>query len=288
MLKKRIIGVVIVKDQINVQSIEFKKYLPIGSPAISVEYLNDWGIDEIILLDISASKKGKKPDFEKILSLSKYCGVPLCVGGGIKEIDDISKLMDCGADKISLNHSFSNDMKFIENAAKRFGSQCIVASMDILNHRGEYKMYDYFNNKSTNQSPIQTAKKYEEIGVGEIFLNSVNQDGTYQGFDLKPISDISDAVNIPVIACGGAGKANDFINVFNNTNAAAAAAGNFFNFYEHSVTIVKEAIQREIKIRHETHYKYSNHLLDDQNRLLKKSDAFLEELIFVKIEKEII
>lgn len=288
MLKRRVIATVIVKNSIAVQSINFKKFLPIGNPIIAVEYLNKWGIDEIIILDITASKNNHPPNFQLIKELSKKCFVPITVGGGIAQLDQISELMKCGADKISLNHSVFTQKDLITKASKMFGDQCIVVSIDAISENNSLKVFDYTANKIIDISPAAFAKQAVELGAGEILINSVNRDGSYAGYDLELINSVCNAVNVPVICSGGAKNAMDFVEVFNKSNVSGASAANMFHFTEHSVNLTKKIISDEINIRIETHANYLNSTFDEMFRLQKKPDDTLENLLFTKIDKEII
>lgn len=288
MLKKRIAASLVVKDGIVVQSKEFKKYLPVGKPAIVIEFLNQWGIDEIILTDISATRNGYGPDFNMIKKASRKCFVPLTVGGGIQHIDHIKELMHCGADKIALNHAAIYQPELIATASHIFGNQCIVASIDAKKEDGYYYVFDHLMRKKTNILPGDLAYKLQELGAGEIFINSVDRDGTYVGFDVELINSICDRVSIPVICCGGARNAGDFNKIFTSTTVSAACAANFFHFTEHSVITTKSNILKEFKIRLETHANYSGNPFNADLRLVKKNDTILEEMLFVRVEKEII
>src|SRR5688572_12920718 len=175
MLKKRIAASLVVKDGIVVQSINFKKYLPVGKPAIAIEFLNQWGIDEILLTDISATHSKREPNFELMRNSSQKCSVPLTICGGITHVDHIKELMHCGADKISLNQAAIQQPKLIEEAANIFGNQCVVISIDAINVNGEYRVYDYINRKPLEVSPASFAKKVESMGAGEILINSVDR-----------------------------------------------------------------------------------------------------------------
>ena len=288
MLKKRIAASLVVKDGIVVQSINFKKYLPVGKPAIAMEYLNLWGIDEIILADISATRNKRPPDFELIRRATDKCYVPLTVGGGITHNDHIKELMHCGADKISLNQSAIHRPKLITEGAAVFGTQCIVISIDVVKENGKYRVYDYLNKKALDISPDEFAKRAEDMGAGEIYVNSVDRDGSYTGYDLDMIKMVCDVVKVPVICCGGAKNAYDFIRVFEATEVSAASAANFFHFTEHSVNTTKANISKLMSIRREAYADYKDSDFDEELRLLKKSDEELEQMLFVRIMKEVI
>ncbi len=288
MLKKRIIATLIVKNGIVVQSIGFNKYLPVGKPEIAVDFLNQWGIDEIILLDISATRDHRRPDSELISRAAKKCFVPLTVGGGITTIEDVNFLMHNGADKVSLNQVVFHNRALINQVAGIFGQQAVVVSIDFIKNDSQYCVYDYLNKKALPIDPVTYAKEIELSGAGEIFINSVDRDGSYKGYDLKLISKICEAVSIPVICCGGAKNANDMTEVLSSSKVCGAAAANFFHFTEHSVNITKAVINKEVQLRIETHANYSNSIYDENMRLTKKSDQELETLLYTKIKKEVI
>jgi len=288
MLKKRVVATLVVKDGIVVQSINFKKYLPVGRPAIAIEFLNQWGIDEIILLDISASAAKRTPDFDMIKKASAKCYVPLTIGGGITEISDIETLMLCGADKVSLNQSILHNPELITKAAKMFGNQCVVVSIDAVKTDKGYQVYDYLTGSVRSESPSILAAKCEDLGAGEILINSVDKDGLYTGYDISLISSICETVSVPVIACGGAKNANDFIDVFQKTKASAASAGNFFHFTEHAVNTTKAVINHAIPVRLEAQAGYTGNKFSEDLRISKKDDKELEDMLYIKIEKEII
>jgi cyclase len=288
MLKKRIFAVLIIKNGLVVQSIGFKKYLPIGRPEIAVEFLNSWGIDEIVLLDTSATQNSRCPDYKMIKKVSEKCHVPLTIGGGITTIEHIEELMQCGADKISINYSALKNPKLIKECSKIFGNQCLVVSIDAIKIGKTFKVYDYINRIPLSISPAELALKSEEEGAGEILLNSVNRDGSYKGYDFTLINSVSDIISIPLIICGGAKNAKHMISAFDNTNISGAGASNFFHFTEHSVNITKSAILKTRNIRLETYADYLNNKYDDNFRLYKKEDAILEAMLFKKIDKEVI
>ena len=286
MLKKRVIAVLVVKDNIVVQSIGFRKYLPVGKPEIAVEFFTQWGIDEIILLDITASRMRRKPNFAMVRSIAKQCSVPLTVGGGITCLSDIHELMHCGADKVSFNQAAFHSPGLIAEAARIFGDQSVVVSIDVQKSGNDYHVYDYFTGQLQVYSPFEYATRIQAIGAGEILLNSVDRDGMKCGFDLELINAMSQTVKVPLIVCGGAGVPAHFLEVFDKTIANAFAAANFFHFFEHSITITKAVISQNHVIRHESHVLYQENILDFRGRLMKKQDDILEKLFYLKIQKQ--
>ncbi len=288
MLKKRITANLVVKDGLVVQSIGFRKYLPVGRPSVAIEFLNQWGIDEIILTDISASARGNGPDFNMIRNATKKCFVPLTIGGGITHVDHIKELMHCGADKIALNQAALNNPEIITKASHIFGNQCVVVTIDGIATEDGHRVYDYLKKEVTSFSPGKFAYINQELGAGEILINSVDRDGSYLGYDLPLINEVCNHVNIPVIACGGAKNATDMIEALKSTNASAVSAANFFHFTEHSVNITKAIIKKQLEVRIETHADYAESMFDANMRILKKQDEILEHMLYVHIEKEVI
>lgn len=289
MLKRRIIAVLTVKDDIVVQSIGFQKYLPIGRPEIAVEFLNQWGIDEIAYNDISASRNHKKPNFELIKKTAKKCFVPLSVGGGITSLDDVRKLTQSGADKVIVNNLLYQNPDEVRRIAENFGSQCIIASVDVKKENNQYRPYHYLSKSYLPFSLQEWINKVENLKVGEILVTSVDRDGSYRGFDIELLQNVEKYTSLPIIAVGGAKNAQSFIELFSQTKVDAGAAGNFFHFTEHSVNICKSQINKVHPwVRLETHAHYQENPIDESGRLLKKEDSVLENLLFEKIEKEII
>ena len=290
MIKKRIIATVIVKDGIAVQSINFSKWLPLGKPSIAVDFFNDWGADEIILLDISATAAKKHISENLVREVAGKCNIPLTVGGGISSVEQIKKLLGSGADKVSLNQSAFNNISFIKKASEIFGNQCIVVSLDVLTDiSGGHHIYNHLTKQTEKKDIFLYCTELQKTGAGELFITSVNRDGSGKGFEIELIKKISQHLQIPVIASGGAGNASDFTALFKETNASGGSAANFFHFNEHAITIVKNRLMKEkINIRLETNFNYSENPLNNDFRLIKKKDSVLEAMRFIKIEKEII
>lgn len=287
MLKKRIVGCLTIKDSLVVRSVGFKLYFPVGSPEIAARFLSQWGADEIILLDISATRRGDGPNHKLIERVSRNCFVPLTVGGGIRTVDDVQALLQSGADKVAINSAAFDKPNLIGDVAGVFGSQCVVATIDCLRLDKRAVVYRHVNQQATALHPKEHATRLVELGAGEILLNSVDRDGAGKGFDLDLIQDVCGAVTTPVICCGGAGRPEHFMEIFSKTRASAAAAGNFFHFYEHSLTITKSVLlQSEISIRHDTHATYHDAKTSSDGRLLRQPDSYLEDLLFLRADRE--
>lgn len=232
MYYNRIIPCLLLKDGGLVKTVKFKNETYIGDPINAVKIFNDKEVDELIFLDIEATRKGKGPNFKFLKKIAEQCFMPLCYGGGIKTIDDIKELFKIGFEKVSINSAAFYEPDIIKKASDIFGSQSIIVSMDVKkNLFGNYSVRVLNGSKNTKISPVDYAKNAEKSGAGEIFLNSIDNDGVMNGYDLELVRIVSEAVKIPVIACGGAGKLDDFNKVITKTQASAAGAGSFFVFY---------------------------------------------------------
>lgn len=271
MFKKRLIACLVVKGGIVVQSIGFKKYLPVGTPAIAVEFLNRWGIDEIALLDIDATAQKRPPDFDFINTIAKRNFTPLAVGGGIRNIDDMKKIIFSGAEKIIINKISLLNPKIIEEASKIFGSQSVTISIDVkINKNGDYEIFSDSGRIPTGINPVNWSKQVAELGAGEIFLNSIDRDGSKQGYDLKLIRIVSSSVPIPIIACGGVGHPRHFLEGINEGGASAVAAGNFFHFTEHSPVVAKSYLySNKIGVRFGNAVNYQEFNFEESGRIAK-------------------
>lgn len=290
MLKKRLIAILVVKDNIVVQSILFRKYLPVGRPEIAVEFLNNWGIDEIILLDIDASPNSRGPNFELIKKAINKCFVPFTVGGGIHSLEDMKALIKSGADKIAINSEAVHNPEIIKQAAEVLGDQCVVVSIDVKhNDKGKYEVFINSGKTPTGINPVDFAKKVAGAGAGEILLNSIERDGSKEGYDLDLVRMVSAEVSIPVIACGGVGHPRHFLQAFQGLNLTAAAAGNYFHFTEHSPIVTKSFLrQNGIDMRMDTYATYTNFPFDAEGRLDRKDDRYLHKIKFEYEPQEVI
>ncbi|MEA1919709.1 MAG: HisA/HisF-related TIM barrel protein [Campylobacterota bacterium] len=286
MLKQRIIATLIVKNGIVVQSIGFKKYLPIGKLSIAVDYLNKWGIDEIIILDIDASKNSTVINSSLIHEVSSLCFVPLCVGGGISNVTHIKELLQNGADKVSINHHFLHNPSFIHEAVSVFGSQCIIISLDIKKIDDVYRVYDVINDKTLDTLEVYL-KKAHEYNVGEILLNSVDRDGMKTGLDTQLITFATEHSKLPIIVLGGASNPLDLLEAIKNPNLSGVSAANFFHYFEHSVNISKSFIKKEVNypIRNDNYASYNEFEFTIEGKIKKRSDLTFAKLLF-EVHKE--
>jgi len=288
MLKKRIIASIFIRDGIAVQSVGFKKYLPIGRPEISASAFNSWGADEILLVDISASLENRLISIDIVTRVAAECSVPLTVGGGIKSIKEIELLMDAGADKVLLNTANLDINSCLEIGRKIYGRQCMVAGLDYIKHKNNFYVYDHRSGNKTNTLLIDAVKHYIRNGAGELFVNDVLRDGKEIGYDLDAIKLVTSASIVPVIWCGGAGKPQHFLNAFKATKVNALSAGNIFHFAEHSINIIKSFVSKEVSIRQDTQFNYNAIPLDNNGRVLKQGENLLDQLLYKKLKVEVI
>ncbi len=285
MIKKRVIATIIIKDGWAVQSIGFNDYLPVGKAEIAAEFFNEWGVDEIALIDISATRNNTLIQNETIKKVASKILTPLSIGGGIKTIDDIRLILDHGADKVIINHALQKS-EFIQKAIHYFGKQCIIASVDAIQKEDKYYRYDYLthNYKDNLFQTLQT------IQTGEILLNSVNHDGMKNGYDLELYSRVLEVTQTPLIAMGGAKSPYDLRELFDKTDVSAAAAANFFHYYEHSISITKAILKSDINrpIRHDGLLKYTQFAFDKDGRIKKEDEVKLQQMLFEHHKREII
>ena len=228
MLLTRVIPCLLLKGEALVKGVQFKNHRYVGDPLNAVHIFNDMKVDELILFDIEATLAKKKPNFKIIEHIAGECFMPLAYGGGIRELDDVKKIFEAGVEKIAVNSYAFENPEFVEQAAQKFGNQSIIISLDVKrNPRGQYEVFIGGGKKGTGTDPVSYAQKMESLGAGEILLNSIDRDGTWAGYDVELIKRIAEAVKIPVIACGGAGKIEHFSEAV-KAGAAAVAAGSLF------------------------------------------------------------
>ena len=241
MLKHRLIPNIILNDGNVVQSKNFIHTNIIGNAITAVDFFNSWASDEIIILDVSRNKNKRKEFHQIINNISKRCFVPLTIGGWISNTDEISQFLKEGADKVSINSELIRNPNLLSNAVKKFGSQCIVASIDVKkNAKNEYEVFSERGQSATGLIPVEWAQKLEELGAGEIFLTSIDHEGTDKGYDIKLIKNVAENVSIPVIASGGAGTLEHLKDAVVEGNADAVLAASIFHYSIFSINQVKE------------------------------------------------
>lgn len=230
--RPRLIPCLSIQDRGLVKTIKFSNPRYLGDPINAVKIFNGKGVDELCLLDITASSENRGPDFDYLKDIASEAFMPLSYGGGITTISEIEKLFYIGYEKIILNTSFIQNPELVTEAAKFAGSQSIVVSIDVKNELfGKKSCYIKDGTTKVKKDPITLAKKAQELGAGEILLNSMTYDGTMKGYDIELVKSVAQAVSIPVIACGGAKDIYDFKKVLEEGGAHAAAAGSLYVYY---------------------------------------------------------
>jgi len=251
MLAKRIIPCLDVNNGRVVKGVNYVNLRDAGDPVELAKFYNDEGADELIFLDITASCENRKTMLDVVRSVAQQMFIPFTVGGGIRTIEDVKNTLLAGADKISLNSIAVKDSQMISRAAQMFGNQCIVLAIDAKTHNNYWEVVINGGRTKTGINALEWAQEGVRRGAGEILLTSMDADGTKQGYDLELTHSISEAVNVPVIASGGAGSLNDFFSVFKEGKADAALASSLFHFGELRINEVKEFLKsRDVLIRY--------------------------------------
>ena len=240
MLKNRIIPCLDVKNGRVVKGINFVDLKDAGDPVEQAKIYSDGGADEICFLDITASNENRDTIYDVVEKTSKKCFVPLTVGGGVRTVEDISKLLNCGADKVSINTAAVNDKQVVVNSSKKFGSQCIVVAIDAKKNGDLWEIYTHGGRNKTGIDALKFAKEMETSGAGELLVTSMDRDGTQVGYDIDLMFKITSAVNIPVIASGGVGTLDHLVDGIKLGNASAVLAASIFHYGKYSVKQAKE------------------------------------------------
>lgn len=240
MLQTRVIPVLLLENKGLVKTKNFKDAKYVGDPLNAIKIFNEKEVDELIFLDIEASKQKKEPNYELIKNFASECFMPVCYGGGISEIAQMKKIFSLGIEKVSLNSTALKNEQLIQEAVKIFGSQSIVISIDIKKSLfGKYQIYDHTTKKTLKTPFLEHIKRMEELGAGEILINNIDMDGIQKGYDIQLLQQVVDSVRVPVIACGGAGRLEDFKEAKVKANVSAVAAGSFFVFQgKHNAVLI--------------------------------------------------
>lgn len=250
MLTKRIIPCLDVKNGRVVKGKNFTNLTDVDDPVSLAACYSDCGADELVFYDITASSEGRTLFCDVLKAVASQVFIPLTVGGGINNLDDFDRVLKCGADKVSVNSGAIADPTLIERAAKRYGNQCVVLSMDVKLTENGYKVYSKGGRIETEIDAVEWAKFGEKSGAGEIVVNSIDTDGVKNGFDLPLLNVICDVVNIPVVASGGAGSIDDFIKLFKNTNVDAGLGASVFHFNQFTIKKLKNELKNnQIEVR---------------------------------------
>lgn len=232
-----------------VKTVGFKNPTYLGDPRNVIKIFNEKEVDELVILDITATENARQCNYDLLLELTSECFIPLAYGGGITDLNQIEKILKLGVEKVSINTAAVENPQLISRAANIFGSQSIVVSIDVKRKLfSKYEVYIRAGKQKTGLDPVVMAKRIEEAGAGEILLNSIDRDGTMKGYDLEILRQVTDAVKIPVIACGGAGSIQDFGLAVKQGGASAVAAGSIFVFHgKHRAVLISFPHRKELK-----------------------------------------
>jgi imidazole glycerol-phosphate synthase subunit HisF len=240
MLKNRIIPCLDVKNGRVVKGINFIDLKDAGNPVEQAKIYSDGGADEICFLDITASNENRETIYEVVKKTSQKCFVPLTVGGGVRSVEDINKLLNCGADKVSINTAAVQNPDVIIQSSKKYGSQCIVVAIDAKKNNEKWEVFTHGGRNKTGIDALDFAKKMEDCGAGELLVTSMDRDGTQVGYDIDLMSKISTIVNIPIIASGGVGNLDHLADGIEKGKASAVLAASIFHYGKHSIKEAKE------------------------------------------------
>ncbi len=289
MLKRRIAAALLVSRGLVVQSLGFGRRLPVGRPEIAAEFLDRWGVDELVLLDLDASREGRQVSVELVARVAAASNVPLAVGGGLDSLSQVDALLRAGADKVCVNRAARARPALVTEIARRFGDQCVVAAVDVTRVDGVLRPWCHLE-----RAPLEVAldvhlRDLAALGAGELLVQATHLDGAGTGYDLELARVAASAVDVPVLVLGGAGHPSHLPELLEQSGAACAVAGNFFHFAEHSVTVTKaQAARRGVAVRVDTAARYDDARFDDDGRLLKRDDDVLDAMLHTRIPREVI
>lgn len=246
MITKRIIPCLDVKNGRVVKGVNFEGLSDVSSPVELARYYSDNGADELVFYDITASAEGRALFTDILCEVAKTIFIPLTVGGGINTVDDFDRVLKCGADKVSVNSGAIRNPELIRDAAQRYGNQCVVLSADIKRVDGVFRVFAKGGRENTGMEAISWIKKCVDMGAGEVVVNSIDTDGVKKGFDLEMLEAVCNAVNVPVIASGGAGSEDDFVKLFNALpKVDAGLAASVFHFGEIEINHLKSELKKQ-------------------------------------------
>ena len=246
MITKRIIPCLDVKNGRVVKGVNFEGLSDVSSPVELARYYSDNGADELVFYDITASAEGRALFTDILCEVAKTIFIPLTVGGGINTVDDFDRVLKCGADKVSVNSGAIRNPELIREAAQRYGNQCVVLSVDIKRVDGVFRVFATGGRENTGMEAIAWIKKCVDMGAGEVVVNSIDTDGVKKGFDLEMLEAVCNAVNVPVIASGGAGSEDDFVKLFKALpKVDAGLAASVFHFGEIEINHLKSELKKQ-------------------------------------------
>jgi cyclase len=249
LMRPRVIPVLLLRNRGLVKTVRFKNATYLGDPINVVKIFNDKEVDELLFLDIDATIEGRRPPFDYLGEIASECFMPLGYGGGVRNLEDVNTILSVGIEKVAVNSYAVENPNFVRQVADRVGSQSVVVSIDVKrNLLGRYQVVTRGGRKTTNLDPVEFAVSVAQMGAGEISLNSIDRDGMMQGYDVDLIKRVAGAVDIPVVACGGAGSIADLAAAVKQGGASAAAAGSMFVFQgKHRAVLISYPTELELR-----------------------------------------
>lgn len=249
MRRYRVIPSLLLRARGLVKTVRFRNPTYLGDPVNAIRIFNEKEVDELVFLDIEATINGRDPDLPMLNDIASECFMPLCYGGGVSRLPQIEQLLRIGVEKIAINSALVHQPELVQQAVREFGSSTIVASIDYRKGLfGRTQVFTHSGTRGTGRPPVEIARHAEELGAGEILLNSIDRDGTLEGYDVDTIHQVSDAVSVPVIAAGGAGSLADFRSAIVDGHASAVAAGAMFVFHgRHRAVLISYPTQQALQ-----------------------------------------
>lgn len=232
MLRSRIIPCLLVHNKGLVKTVNFKDPKYVGDPINAVKIFNEKEVDELIVLDIDATKENREPDFTLIKNLAAECRMPLCYGGGVKTVKHAKEIINLGAEKVALSSAAVDNPRLVAQIAEEVGKQSVIVVIDVKKKGllGKYEVFTHNGSRATGKNPVEFALEMERLGVGEVVINSIDNDGVMKGYDVKLINAVRDAINVPMTVLGGAGSLDDIKQIVNKFGVMGVAAGSLFVF----------------------------------------------------------
>lgn len=249
MLKVRIIPCLLFKDRTIVKSVKFDELRMVGDSTTCARVFNERNADEMMFLDVMASRRGTGPNFDVVKAISDECFMPLTVGGGIRSLEDADKLFRYGADKVVINSSAFSNPSLITEIIQKYGSQAVVGSIDVKKVDEKYVVYTECGQTDTKKTPEECVDMFQELGVGELLLCSIDRDGTMEGYDLELIERVAKVTHVPLVAVGGCGKADHIVEAIDAGADAVSAASVFFWVGESITTLKNDLLKKDVQVR---------------------------------------
>lgn len=249
MLKTRVIPCLLLSGDGLVKTVRFREPRYVGDPINAIKIFNEKEVDELIFIDILATVEGRRPRLDMVAKVTNECFMPLCYGGGVHALADVEALFGLGVEKVSLSSAAVTGSRLVSDAARIFGSQSIIVTLDVRQTApGRYEVFTHGASRPTGRDPVTLAKQVEHCGAGELVINSIDRDGTMEGYDIDLIRQVAAAVRIPVVALGGAGRVADFAEAVSRGGASAVAAGSLFVFFgRHRAVLINYPMRRKLE-----------------------------------------